>query len=210
MYCVQTEEKKVALTFDAAGGKGDTQKILDILAAHQVQAAFFVTGEWVENYPEDVKKIAAAGHDIGSYGQTCKNMSKFTEKEAEEALMTVHENVKILTGIDLDLFRPPYGVYSNTLINTAEKNGYLTVLWNVDSEDWKDYGAESILRSVTQNPDLENGSIIRMHSEAKYTAEALEAVIDGLQREGYTLVTVSQLVLRENYHMDAEGRQIAD
>lgn len=207
---VQTDEKKVALTFDAAGEKEDTQKILAVLASHQVQAAFFVTGEWADTYPDEIKQIAANGHDIGSGGEGRKSMDKLTEKEIREELAAVHEKIETLTGIQMNLFRPPYRNYSNTLIEAAEKSGYLTVMWNVDSEDWKDYGTDSVIQSVMHSADLENGSIIRMHCGARYTAEALEAIINGLQDQGYEIVPVSQLAVWKNYHTDTAGHQIAD
>ena len=87
---------------------------------------------------------------------------------------------------------------------------YYPIQWNVDSLDWKDYGVESIIKTVTQHKALCNGSIILMHNGAKYTAQALETVITSLQEQGYELVPVSQLIIKENFHMDQTGCQIAD
>ena len=210
IYCVDTEEKKVALSFDAAWGNEDTKRILDILAAHDVHATFFMTGDWVENYPEDVKAIYEAGHDLGNHSANHKNMSELSEEECRQELMDVHEEVRELTGYEMFLFRPPYGDYDNAVIRTAEECGYYSIQWDVDSLDWKDYGVDSIIKTVTQHKHLGNGSIILCHNGAKYTAEALDALIEGLQEEGYEIVPVSQLILRENYHMDHEGRQVSD
>ena len=210
VYCVQTEKPQVALSFDAAWGNEDTQTILDILAAHNVKVTFFMTGGWVENYPEDVKKIAAAGHDLGNHSENHKNMSQLSASQQKEEIMKVHEKVKELTGVDINLFRPPYGDYNSQLILTAKSCGYLPIQWDVDSLDWKDYGVDSIIQTVTQHKHLGNGSIILMHNGAKYTAQALDTVITKLQEQGYELVPISQLVYWENYHMDHEGRQIPD
>jgi peptidoglycan/xylan/chitin deacetylase (PgdA/CDA1 family) len=117
-----------------------------------------------------------------------------TEDEIQNEIETVHEKVKQLTGMEMELFRAPYGDYNDTVTAAAEKSGYLPVLYDVDSEDWKDYGVESILRSVVQNPELGSGSIILMHIDANYTAQALESVITNLQSQGYALVTVSDLM----------------
>ena len=106
------------------------------------------------------------------------------------------------------LFRPPYGDYDDEVIRSAEEEGYYTILWNVDSMDWKDYGAEAIVRTVLEHPQLGNGSILRFHCGTKYTAEALGEVLDGLAADGYELVPVSELIYREDYHMDVNGRQI--
>lgn len=208
VYCVRTDKPQVALSFDAAWGNEDTQTILDILASHNVKVTFFMTGGWVDSYPEDVKRIAEAGHDLGNHSQNHKNMSQLSTTEQKEELMQVHEKVKALTGIDMDLFRPPYGDYDNSVVRTAKACGYLPIQWDVDSLDWKDYGVDSIIQTVTEHKHLGNGSIILMHNGAKYTAQALETVITTLQAKGYELVPISRLVYRENYTMDSEGRQI--
>lgn len=208
VYCVQTDEKKAALTFDAAWGNEDTQTILKILQKYNVRASFFVTGGWVEHYPEDVKAIAAAGHDLGNHSQNHKNMSQLSTEEIRQEILTVDEKVKELTGSSMKLFRAPYGDYDNELIRAVKDCGYLPIQWDVDSEDWKNYGIESILEKVTAHKHLGNGSIILMHNGGEYTAMALESVIQRLQEQGYTLVPVSELVYWEDYSMDAEGRQI--
>ena len=208
VYCVQTEKPQVALTFDAAWGNEDTGKLLDILAAHNVKATFFMTGGWVDSYPEDVKRIAAAGHDLGNHSENHKNMSQLSAAQQKKEIMSVHDKVKALTGIDMNLFRPPYGDYNTLLIQTAKSCGYLPIQWDVDSLDWKNYGVDSISQTITENPHLGNGSIILMHNGAKYTAQALDTVISRLQEAGYELVPLSQLVYRENYRIDHEGRQI--
>lgn len=210
IYCVQTEEPKIALTFDAAWGNQDTQKIMEILKKHDIKVTFFMTGGWVDTYPEDVKMILQEGHDLGNHSQNHKNMSQLSDSEKEAELMSVHDKVKALTGYEMFLFRPPYGDYDNAVVTAAKKCGYYTIQWDVDSLDWKDYGVESILKTVTQNNHLGNGSIILCHNGAKYTAEALDTMITTLKDAGYTFVPLSELIYRENYHMDNEGRQIKD
>ena len=210
IYCVQTDQKKVALTFDAAWGNEDTQKILDILKEKNVHATFFMTGGWVKNYPEDVKAILAAGHDLGNHSENHKNMSKLSSDEQKQELLSVHERVRQLTGYEMFLFRPPYGDYDDSVVLTARECGYYPIQWDVDSLDWKDYGTDAILDRVLNHSHLGNGSIILCHNGAKYTAQALERLITGLQEKGYRIVPVSELILREDYHMDAEGRQIPD
>ena len=208
IYCVQTEEKKIALTFDAAWGNEDTGILLDILKKHNIKATFFATGGWVSSYPEDVKKILAAGHDLGNHSENHKNMSQLVDDECKSELMKVHEKVKELTGVEMELFRPPYGDYDNEVIKNAKDCGYYTIQWDVDSLDWKDYGVDSIIKTVTEHKNLQNGSIILMHNGAKYTAEALPKVIEKLQSMGYEIVPISELIYRDDYHLDVTGRQI--
>lgn len=208
IYCVQIEEPKIALTFDAAWGNDDTKKILQILKKHNVKVTFFMTGGWVDSYPDDVKMILSEGHDLGNHSQNHKNMSKLSDSDKEKELTSVHEKVKTLTGYDMFLFRPPYGDYDSAVIKTAQKCGYYTIQWDVDSLDWKDYGVDSIIKTVTEHKHLGNGSIILCHNGAKYTAEALDTLITTLKDAGYTFVPLSQLIYRDKYHMDHEGRQI--
>lgn len=210
IYCVETEKPQISISFDAAWGNEDTQTLLDILAAHQVKATFFMTGGWVESYPEDVKKIYEAGHDLGNHSENHKYMSKLSDEEKTQELMTVHQKVKELTGYDMFLFRPPYGDYDSAVVTNARQNGYYPIQWNIDSLDWKDYGADDIIKKVTENKNLSNGSIILCHNGAKYTKDALDTVITTLQDKGYEFVPISQLIYKDNYHMNHEGRQIPD
>lgn len=208
IYCVETKEPEIALTFDAAWGNEDTARILEILKKHQVHVTFFMTGGWVESYPDDVKAILADGHDLGNHSENHKNMSQLSDEEKKQELMTVHEKVRTLTGYEMFLFRPPYGDYDNAVVKTAKECGYYTIQWDVDSLDWKDYGVDSILKTVTEHKHLGNGSIILCHNGAKYTADALDTLITTLQEKGYTFVPLSELIYRDQYHMNHEGRQI--
>jgi polysaccharide deacetylase family sporulation protein PdaB len=207
IYCVETDKPQVALSFDAAWGNEDTGRILETLAKYNIKVTFFMTGGWIETYPEDVKKIAEAGHDLGNHSENHKQMSQLSKEQCLEEIRGSHDKVKELTGIEMNLFRPPYGDYNNTVIEAANEAGYYTIQWDVDSLDWKDYGADAIIDKVTNHKHLGNGSIILCHNGAKYTADALESLIKGLQDQGYELVPISELIMKENYHMDVEGRQ---
>lgn len=210
IYCVQTETPKVAISFDAAWGNEDTADLLSILDKYQVKTTFFMTGGWVESYPDDVKAIAEAGHDLGNHSENHKQMSQISSAECREEIQKVHDKVKALTGRDMTLFRPPYGDYNDTLIDTANELGYHVIQWDVDSLDWKDYGTDSIVSKVLEHEHLGNGSIILMHNGAKYTKDALADVISGLQEKGFEIVPVSRLIYKQNYEMDHEGRQFVN
>lgn len=210
IYSVETDEKQVALSFDAAWGNEDTRRILDILKKHDVKVTFFMTGGWVESYPDDVKAILAAGHDLGNHSENHKNMSQLSDEQCQEELMKVHTKVQELTGYEMCLFRPPYGDYDNHVITNAQKCGYYPIQWSIDSLDWKDYGVDDIVRRVVESDKLNNGAIILMHNGAKFTADALDSVITGLQDKGYELVPISQLIYKDKYHMKADGTQVSD
>lgn len=209
IYCVETDKKQVALSFDAAWGNEDTARILEILRKHNVKVTFFMTGGWVESYPEDVKAILADGHDLGNHSENHKNMSQLSDAECQEELLKVHTKVQELTGYEMCLFRPPYGDYDNHVITNAKKCGYYAIQWSIDSLDWKDYGVDNIVERVCNSDKLGNGAIILMHNGAKYTADALDTVITTLQEKGYELVPISQLIYKDNYHMKADGTQVS-
>lgn len=208
IYSVDTQKPQIALSFDAAWGNEDTARILEILAKHNVKVTFFMTGGWISSYPDDVKEIFAAGHDLGNHSENHKNMSQLSDEEQKQELITVHNKVKELTGVEMELFRPPYGDYDNSVILNAKECGYHTVQWSVDSLDWKDYGVDSIIDTVTNHKNLENGAIILCHNGAKYTAEALDRMITILKEKGYELVPLSELIYKDNYFMDVNGKQI--
>lgn len=207
IYCVDTPDKKIALSFDAAWGNEDTAKILEILANNDVKVTFFMTGGWVESFPDDVKAIYAAGHDLGNHSENHKDMPKLSDEQQKEELSKVHEKVKELTGYEMFLFRPPYGSYNNNLVINAKSLGYYTIQWDVDSLDWKNYGVQSIIDTVCNHKHLGNGTIILCHNGAKYTAEALDTMIKTLKDKGYEFVPISELIYKDNYTMDHEGRQ---
>lgn len=208
IYSVQTTQKKVALSFDCAFGNADTQRILDILREKNVHATFFVTGSWVKSYPDSVKAILDAGHDLGSYGENYVSMKSLSVPQKKAELENLHRRVKSLTEYDMNLFRLPYGDYDNETIRTIKGYGYSPVQWTVSSMDWKDYGPEDIVKRVLGSDRLKNGAIILCHNGARCTPDALPQMIDGLSQKGYQVVPVSELVLKDGYRMDAEGTQI--
>lgn len=204
---VETEEPVVSLTFDVAWNSEDLDELLEILQEEGVRATFFLTGEWVDKNPEQVKRIAGGGHDLGSHSQSHKNMTLMEEAQREAELEQVQTKVQELTGRRMEFFRPPYGNYDDALILQAKELGYYTVTWNVDSQDWKDYGAEAILKEVLENEELQKGSIILLHAGTRYLAGTLTELIRGLQKEGYEPVPLSELIIREDYRLDVTGRQ---
>ncbi len=163
---------------------------------------------WVDKYPEDVKKMIAAGHDIGNHSSTHPHMSKLSEDGIQKELMDAHDVVKELTGYEMDLFRPPFGDYNERLVETAEECGYYTIQWDVDSLDWKEYGVDHEIKTVLQHKALGNGTIILFHNDAKYTPEALPGILKGLREQGYEIVPISEIIIRDDYYMDHTGRQM--
>lgn len=164
-------------------------------------------GYWVDDFPEEVKKIAADGHDLGNHSATHPHMSQLSKEEIKNELQKTHDKVKLLTNVDMNLFRPPFGEYDNKVIEGAEEKGYYTVQWDVDSLDWKEHGVESEINQVLNHKHLGNGSIILFHNDAKYTPQALDTIIKGLKEKGYEIVPISELIKKDSFYMDHEGRQ---
>lgn len=210
IYSVETEEKVVSITFDAAWGDEDLDEILEILDSHNCKATFFVTGDWATRYPEAVEKIYKYGHDIGNHGANHKYMTKLSQKDMIEEIEGCHNIVKSITGVDMKLFRAPYGDYNESVILAAKSEGYSTIQWNVDSLDWKEYGVASIIDKVCNHSDLKNGSIILLHNGSKYTAKALDELLTKLENGGYKFVAVSKLIYTDDYSIDHTGRQFKE
>jgi polysaccharide deacetylase family sporulation protein PdaB len=210
IYSVETEEKRVAISFDAAWGADDTDKLLDILKEHEVKATFFLCGYWVDKYPEEVKKIYGEGHELGNHSKTHAHGAQLSLAQNIEEIMGAHNKVKNLLGIDMNVYRPPYGEYNNTVIQAAADSKYFPIQWDVDSHDWMNKGVDYEINRVLNNKNLRNGSIILFHNDAKDTPIALPVILKGLKEKGYTIGTVSDLIYKDNYHLDNTGRQFKE
>lgn len=208
IYCVDTPEKKVAISFDAAWGDEFTAGILDILDTYDVKATFFLVNFWAEDYPDDVKMIAERGHDIGNHSTSHPDMADLSAEQITEELETTADTIEKLTGKRPMLFRPPFGSYSDTLIETAESLGYDTIQWSVDSLDWKDISAQQIVERVTRN--VKNGSIILFHNNAQHVLEYLPLILEYLQSNGYEIVKINDLIYHGSAHVNEQGCQISD
>lgn len=205
---VERKEKRIALTFETAWGEEFTESILDILKENHVNATFFVTTGWMENHREMIKRMKDDGHDIGTMGVSHENLAQKNSQEQEKELKEAKETAR-KEGITLELFRPPYGRYNDELIRVAQDEGLFTICWSVDSMDWKSYGPQKLVSNVMANEKMGKGAIIRLNSEASDTKEGLKSLIDRIQENGYEMVKVSEMIFRENYHMDVTGRQIS-
>ena len=207
IYCVSTEEKKVELTFDAAWGADDTDTLIATLQKYNAPATFFVVGQWVDKYPEEVKKLSEAGNDVMNHSATHPYMTSLSESGMKEQLETCNDKIEAVIGKRPTLFRCPYGDYNNKVVSTVESLGMKTLQWDVDSLDWKDTStADSIVTRVTSK--VKNGSIILFHNDADHTPEALPIILEKLTADGYTFVKAAELIYYDDYTIDNQGMQI--
>ena len=209
IYSVERPDKKISISFDAAWGADDTDKLLEILKQNNVKTTFFLCGYWIDKYPEEVKKIIANGHDVGNHGNTHAHGTELSLEQNKQEILKVHEKIKKLTGIEMFLFRPPYGEYDNNVINAATGINYYPIQWSVDSLDWKELGAKEEINHVLNHKKLDDGAIILFHNDAKYTPQALPQIIKGLREKNYELVPISELIYKDSYKINHEGRQIS-
>lgn len=206
VYSVDRKDKKIALTIDAAWEDDKTEFILETLDQFQVKATFFLCGVWVEAYPEDVKEIAAKGHEIGNHSLTHPHMNKLSASEIQKEITTLDDTIEQLTGKRCKLFRAPFGEYNDTVITAVREIGYEPIQWNIDTIDWKEErSADTILNTVL--PKLSDGCIILCHNNGYKIREYLPRLLETALQQGYTFVTVSELLLEGDTTIDANGVQ---
>lgn len=210
IFRVRTDKPQVALSFDAGSGRGASAAIMDIMEKYNLKTTFFLTGDWMQQNPEDTKAIVARGHEIGNHSINHPSFPKLSKAQMLTQLQQTHQIAKDLTGVDMCLFRFPYGDYNNTSMDAVKECGYYGIQWSVDSIDWKNEGREIMINRILNHKNLGSGSIVLMHMAATYTPSALEEIIQGIQAKGYEIVPVSQLIYENNYHMDAAGNQITN
>ncbi len=206
IYCVKTDEKKIAITFDSAWDDADLTEVLQALDDYECKATFFVVGDFLEKYPERVKEMYEKGHEIANHSDTHPHPNSLSRDEMINEMDNCDKKIKDITGQKEVLFRAPYGEYNNLLVKTCEDTGRFCIQWDVDSLDWKGITADMIVKRVTEK--IKNGSIVLLHNGAENTAEALPQLLCELKNVGYEFVTVSDLIYKDNYYIDHTGMQI--
>ena len=199
------ESKCVYLTFDDGPSDRVTPKILDVLKEEKVCATFFVVGDWVEKYPESVKALHDAGHEVMAHSDHHDHFNSLTTDQIVADINACNDKIEAVTGVRPTLFRPPYGEYDDHVIQAVRSMGIEPIQWSVDSLDWKDLSAADITQRVTSK--IDPGAICLFHNAAKHTPEALPGILETLIGQGYTLVPISQLILTGDYTIDHTGRQ---
>lgn len=205
IYNVETNENKVAFTMNCAWNADDIDKILEILKNNNVKITFFVVGDWVDKYPEAVKKMSEAGHEIASHSNTHPKVANLSYEENIKEIEESVEKIEKIAGKKSNLYRPPYGEYNNTVIRSAEDKGYKSIQWNLDTLDYTGLTGEEMWKRIEK---VKPGDIILSHNGTKHTADSLDMLIKNIKSKKIEIVKVSELIYQDNYKINVNGTQI--
>ena len=190
----------MSLTFDDGGSVENVKSVLDTLDEYEVQATFFFLGSFIDKNPELIKDLVDRGHEMGNHSYSHPNFTKISYNKIISELSSSATAFKNATGQDIKPYvRPPYGAKNNNVLNAIADAGYThTIMWNVDTNDWKRKTSTELVNHVLSNAG--NGNIVLMHTTpSSNSAKALPKMIEGLQSSGYKLVSISELIEASPY-----------
>ena len=196
VYLGDTAEKVIYLTFDAGYENGCTAKILDTLKAHNVPAAFFLVGNYMEKNADLVRRMVDEGHIVGNHTMHHYDMSKLSEKEAFSKELTELETLfHEVTGKELPkYYRPPQGIYSEDNLRMAQELGYRTVFWSLAYVDWLNNDQPTKEEAFSKLlPRTHNGAVVLLHSTSATNAEILDELLTKWEGMGYRFASVEDL-----------------
>lgn len=197
---IDTSKPMVALTFDDGPGKR-TGELLAQLEKYNAHATFFMLGQNVARYPDEVKKMQEIGCELGNHSYSHENLSKVKASVIKKEVGNTNTGIAKITGEGATVMRPPYGAISDTL----KKNvGMPMIMWNIDTLDWKTRNAKKTIETVMDNVD--DGDVILMHDIHTESVDAALQLIPKLQKAGYQLVTVSELAAAKGVTLEKGGR----
>ena len=206
IYSVETQEKKIAISFDCGFANKYTQYILDTLDEYNIKCTFFVTGVFVSDHSDMLKEIHKRGHEIGNHTARHRSLPKLSEEDVYKEVKSVNDTIYKKLGVTPTVMRPPYGSGNFNVHSTVRMAGCEVVYWSHDSLDWDpDRTADEIIRRSTT--DIKNGSIVLFHNSAPKTKQTLRKILDKYKKMGYKIVPVSELIYRNYFTIDKMGVQ---
>ena len=188
-YNGNTENNNVTLMFNVYWGNEYIDSILETLKSYDIKTTFFVGGIWAEKYSDILQKIVADGHELGNHGYLHKSQDKLDYQQNQDEILNNHKLIKSLTGIEMNLFAPPSGAFSDTTLQVAKNLGYSTIMWTRDTIDWRDQNEELIYTRATKQ--LKGGDLILMHP-TKATSQALDRIVQYVLSQNLKIVPVSE------------------
>lgn len=184
-------EPKVAFACNVFWGEEFLPDMLQTLSNQNTHITFFIGGSWAKKYPELLADIANKGHELGNHTYSHPHPNTISKEKNKEQIVKTEDLVKEITGTKTTLYAPPYGEYNDTVLTAADELGYTTIMWTIDTIDWKRPPADIIKNRVIKK--LHNGAIILMHP-TEPTAKALPELISEIKKAGYTITTVSDIL----------------
>ena len=195
-YLGDTTQKVLYLTFDAGYENGCTAKILDVLKKHEVPAAFFLVGNYIEKNADLVRRMVSEGHTVGNHTMHHYDMSKLRDKAAFQKELEDLENLyREAVGQPLPKFyRPPQGIYSEENLRLAKELGYKTVFWSLAYVDWNNDSQPTREQAFAKLlPRTHDGAVVLLHSTSQTNAEILDELLTKWKSMGYTFAPISDL-----------------
>lgn len=165
-----------------------------------------MVGDWIEKFPEAVKKIYEEGHEIGSHSDTHPHVNNLSYEENIEEIEKSNDKIEKITGNRTNIYRAPYGEYNNTVIKAAQDKNYYTIQWSLDTLDYTGITGNEMWNRISEK--LKAGDIILSHNGTKHTADSLDMLINNIKQKGFEVVRVSDLIYLEDYTIDSNGTQI--
>ena len=205
IYSVETEEKAVSITFDTAWGNEDIGKIISVLEEADCKATFFITGQWADKFPEDVKKLHMAGHEVANHSDDHAHFNSLSIQEMTDNIAACDKKIKDITGQSEVLFRAPYGEYNKTLLSACKETGRYVIQWSIDSLDYKGLSTAEMENRIL--PKLKNGDIILFHTGTENTYKSLPQILNKIKEKGYTFKKAGELIYKDNFEIDHTGMQ---
>ncbi len=199
-YVGEPDEKYIYLTFDAGFENGNTEKILNTLKNHDVKAAFFLVGHYLENEPELVRRMVEEGHIVGNHTFHHPDMSLISDKESfNKELISLEELYKEITGADMPkYYRPPQGKFNENNLKMADELGYKTIFWSLAYVDWyKDKQPTKEHAFSKLIPRIHPGAVVLLHSTSNTNGQILDELLTKWKELGYTFKTLDDLTLTQ-------------
>lgn len=184
------QEKLLALTFDDGPHPVYTKKLLDGLRERGIKASFFLVGENIEGNEELIKQMSEDGHLIGTHCYSHVDLTKKATKAACDDILKTNESIRTITGSTPEYIRPPFGIWNDDLEECLRMT---PVFWDIDTLDWKSQNSQKVVRHIVKN--VGKHEVILLHDVFGTSVDAALTAIDTLTKQGYTFVTVDELLI---------------
>ena len=206
IYNVQTDENKVAFTMNCAWNADDIDSILETLNKNNTKITFFMVGDWIDKFPDAVKKIYESGNEIASHSNTHPHVNNLSYEKNIDEIEKSNDKIEKITGSRTKVYRAPYGEYNDIVIKAATDKGYYTIQWDLDTLDYTGLTGNEMWNRLENK--LKAGDIILSHNGTKHTADSLDMLLKNIKSKGFEVVKVSDLIYKENYTINNNGTQI--